>query len=167
MAFLKQFIRYKSWADELFLGAVSSLTEDQLIAPQPIVFGSLIRTLNHSFLMDFVWKSNLLNVPHGLVDRNPECYPTLEELKNQQIEINQWYVDYVDSLKSDQLNQLIRFQFIGGGESELKRSEIITHVVNHATYHRGHAAFMLYDFGISPPTTDLPVYIKNLQKDAN
>jgi uncharacterized damage-inducible protein DinB len=42
----------------------------------------------------------------------------------------------------------------------MSRSDILLHVVNHTTYHRGHAASILYELHISPPTTDLPVFLR-------
>lgn len=34
----------------------------------------------------------------------------------------------------------------------------VLRTLNHATYHRGHIADMMYQPGITPPTTDLPVF---------
>ena len=45
----------------------------------------------------------------------------------------------------------------------MTRAEILLHVVNHSSYHRGHVGDMLYQSGIEPPTTDLPVYLRHLQ----
>ena len=42
----------------------------------------------------------------------------------------------------------------------MSRRDILLHVVNHTTYHRGHAADILYHLNIFPPTTDLPVFLK-------
>ena len=42
----------------------------------------------------------------------------------------------------------------------MRRSDILLHVVNHATYHRGHIAMMMYGMSTSPPTTDLPVFLR-------
>ena len=42
----------------------------------------------------------------------------------------------------------------------MSREDILLHVVNHTTYHRGHIADMLYHLHISPPTTDLPVFLR-------
>ena len=52
--------RYKAWADDVFLSAVASAPPAELTAPRPIVFGSLIRTLHHSYAMDHVWHCHLL-----------------------------------------------------------------------------------------------------------
>jgi uncharacterized damage-inducible protein DinB len=42
----------------------------------------------------------------------------------------------------------------------MSRRDILLHVVNHTTYHRGHAADILYHLKIFPPTTDLPVFLR-------
>lgn len=55
-------LRYKAWADAIFLSVVSALPESALVAPQPIHFGSLIRTLHHSYAMDFVWQCHLYHL---------------------------------------------------------------------------------------------------------
>lgn len=152
--------RYKAWADDVFLSTVSSVPAADLVAPRPIVFGSLIRTLNHSCAMDYVWQCHLLGKPHGLTTRNPEHCPAIEELAASQRSLDEWYVGYADSLTEGQLAEAVEFEFIGGGSGRMARRDIILHVVNHATYHRGHAADMLYHLGIFPPTTDLPVFLR-------
>jgi uncharacterized damage-inducible protein DinB len=152
--------RYKAWADDTFLSVLEKLPESQLIAPRPIFFGSLIRTQNHSYSMDFVWQCHLLGKPHGLATRNPADHPSIQELVAAQREIDTWYVDYADSLSEDQRAEVIEFQFIGGGAGAMSRENILLHVVNHTTYHRGHIADMLYHLDIAPPVTDLPVFLK-------
>lgn len=152
--------RYKAWADDVFLSTVASVPIADLVAPRPIVFGSLIRTLNHSCAMDYVWQCHLLGRPHGLTTRNPEHCPAFEALAASQRNLDEWYVGYADSLTEDELREAVEFEFIGGGSGRMARRDIIMHVVNHATYHRGHAADMLYHLGIFPPTTDLPVFLR-------
>jgi uncharacterized damage-inducible protein DinB len=43
------------------------------------------------------------------------------------------------------------------------RSEMLLHAVNHGTYHRGNVAALLYQIGRTPPTTDLPVYLREIR----
>ena len=152
--------RYKAWADEVFLSVVAGLPESELSAPRPITFGSLIRTLNHSYSMDFVWQCHLLGKPHGLVTRNPVHHPPIQDLVASQRQIDAWFVDYADSLSNDQLGETVEFEFIGGGHGAMSRADILLHVVNHTTYHRGHVADMLYHLNVFPPTTDLPVFLR-------
>lgn len=152
--------RYKAWADERFLSAVSALPAAELVAPQPIVFGSLIRTLHHVCAMDHVWQCHLLGKPHGHTSRNPEQCPGMAKLARTQHDIDSWYIDYADAMTVRQASETIEFEFIGGGRGAMTRSDILLHVVNHTTYHRGHAAEMLYHFGVFPPATDLPVFLR-------
>ena len=163
--FASTLARYKHWADDVFLECVSQLPASELKAPRPIVFSSLIRTLNHSRAMDHVWRCNLLGQPHGFTSRNPELCPEFEELRSSQLELDRWYIRYVRDLTDECLDQVVDFTFIGGGPGRMKRSDILLHVVNHGTYHRGHAADMLYTIGAFPPTTDLPVFLAEVGKD--
>ena len=154
--------RYKAWADALFYECVSELSYEQLMAPQPITFGSLIHTLNHSYLMDFVWKSHLVGTEHGLDTRNPKETQNFQALRHEQELTDNWFTEYAKSLSEEKADEVIDFNFIGGGEGSMTRRDIILHVVNHTTYHRGHAADILYHFNVMPPTTDLPVFIRHL-----
>jgi len=159
---VQKLVHYKQWADHLFLATVETLSEHELLAPRAIFFGSLIRTLNHAYAMDLVWQSHLLGTPHGLTTRNPETHPPMAELAAAQRALNQWYVSYADALSERQLAQRVEFEFIGGGAGVMSRAEILLHVVNHTTYHRGHAADILYQIPVSPPTTDFPVFLREL-----
>lgn len=158
---VRRLARYKAWADEVFLAVVAGLPRVELGAPRPILFGSLIRTLHHSYAMDHVWKSHLLGNPHGLLSRNPEHCPALATLMHAQRDIDAWYVAYVDATPGAALEETVRFEFIGGGAGAMTRGDIVAHVVNHSTYHRGQVAAMLYDLGIVPPATDYPVFLRD------
>ncbi|MEO6798460.1 MAG: DinB family protein [Rhodanobacter sp.] len=157
--------RYKAWADDVFLSAISALPTEALTTPQPIIFGNLIRTLNHVCMMDHVWRCHLLGQPHGLTTRNPEPCPALEELATRQREMDAWYVHYADQMSDIDLAKKVTFDFIGGGSGRMSRLAILLHVVNHGCYHRGHVAGMLYQSGVAPPTTDLPVFLREQSQD--
>jgi uncharacterized damage-inducible protein DinB len=101
--------------------------------------------------MDYVWQSHLLGKPHGLTSRNPEHCPDIEDLATSQRDIDRWYVECADSLSDKDLDGLTEFEFIGGDRGSMIRSDILLHVVNHSTYHRGHAADILYTIDVPPP----------------
>jgi len=160
MNYMQVLTRYKAWADDLFLSVVSDVPVSELKAARPIFFGSLIRTLNHSYAMDYVWQCHLLGKPHGLTSRNPEQCPEMEELASLQRRIDNWYVKYANEITDLELGRIVEFEFIGGGHGCMSCRDILLHVVNHTTYHRGHAADILYHLKIVPPTTDLPVFLR-------
>lgn len=155
--------RYKAWADERLYATLAQLSAAELAASTPIFAGSILRTLNHVYLMDMVWKSHLLGIPHHSTTRNPEAAPPLIELRNAQRDIDAWYIDYARTMTADTCNGAVDFTFIGGGEGSMRREDILLHVVNHTTYHRGHITAMLNQMGVQPQATDLPVFLRDTQ----
>jgi uncharacterized damage-inducible protein DinB len=45
-------------------------------------------------------------------------------------------------------------------------SEIIFHIVNHGTYHRGFVSDMMYQIPLVPPANDLTVYLRDVHRKA-
>src|ERR1700731_2413598 len=133
MNYVQVLTRYKAWADDLFLAVVSGVPVLELTAPRPIVFGSLIRTLNHSYAMDYVWQSHLLGKPHGLTTRNPEKHPEMQDLAAAQREMDNWYVNYADSISDRELAEIVEFEFIGGHRGAIFGRNLFFVVVNHTT----------------------------------
>jgi uncharacterized damage-inducible protein DinB len=159
MGYLQTLMRYKAWANELVFAAAAKLPEAELTVPRKIVFGSMLRTLNHVYAMDEVWRAHLEGRAHGYTTRNPEVCPPLGELRDAQTAMDAWFVRYADSLFRE--DEVVQFRFIGGGAGAMTRRDILLHVANHATYHRGNVAAMMYQAGVAPPTTDLPVFLRS------
>ena len=162
MTSLVNLTRYKSWANQVLYASLSRLSEDELVSERPIVFGSILATLNHVYAMDQVWQANLRGTPHGFSTRNPGALHGFQELHAFQRWIDDWYVKYASGLSLERRlrDQPVEFTFIGGDRGRMTRGDIVVHVVNHTTYHRGHIADILYTIGVQPPTTDLPVFLR-------
>jgi uncharacterized damage-inducible protein DinB len=157
---LTSLTRYKKWANERLFAALALVPEEEMLAARPIVFGSLLRTLNHVRAMDLVWKGHLEGKAHGFTTRNPDPSPSFAEVRRSQEEVDAWFVQYAEQLAPPAAAEVVEFEFIGGGRGALTRAEMILHCVNHGTYHRGNVAQMLYQAGRTPPTTDLPVFLR-------
>ena len=152
--------RYSAWANSLLYLALGELPEDELTKPRQIVFGNLMRTLNHVYSIDLVWRAHLEGKPHGFTTRNPDLHGSFSELRVAQATLDGWYLRHAEEMSDRVGEEFVEFTFIGGGEGAMTRGDILLHVVNHTTYHRGHIADMLYHLHISPPTTDLPVFLR-------
>jgi len=157
---LSTLTRYTAWANRVFFDALAKLPEEELVAQRPILFGSILRTLNHVYAMSWVWRCHLEGVPHDLTTRNPPDAPPFAELREKQAALDAWYIQYAEGMDAARLTEIVDFTFIGGGEGSMSREDILLHVVNHTTYHRGHAAGLMYQIPAMPPTTDLPVFLR-------
>jgi uncharacterized damage-inducible protein DinB len=154
-------MRYGAWADELIFAAVAALPEGEATRERPAVFGNMVHTLNHGYVIDRIWQAHLEGRPHGYTARNTKTYPPLDELWRRQREIDAWYVGYADRLPESAVDEVVRFTFVGGGEGAMTRGEILMHVVNHKTYHRGHVADLMMQVPARAPATDLPVFLRD------
>ena len=153
--------RYAAWANSLLYLTLGELPEEELIKPRQIIFGNLLRTLNHVYTIDLVFQAHLEGRDHGFKTRNPDVRVSLPEVQSAQAALDGWYVRYAEEMSDRLGEEVIEFSFIGGGETSMSRADILLHVVNHTTYHRGHIAAMMQQIPAQPPTTDLPVFLRN------
>lgn len=161
---LQMLMHYTAWANALIYASVAALPDAALVAPTPVFAGSILRTLQHVHLIDAVWKAHLTGRPHPFTTRNPKTSPSLMQLCAAQREVDDWYVRYARTLRIDAAAEVVAFTFIGGGEGAMCRGDILLHVANHTSYHRGHLTAMLYPLGVTPPATDLPVYLSEIAR---
>ena len=103
--------------------------------------------------------SGRLSVTTAEAALNTILYTDLAELWSAQQAIDDWYIKWGDALSEADADKTVRFSLIGGKQGEMRRSEIVLHVVNHTSYHRGFVADMFFQIPARPPLTDLPVFL--------
>ena len=159
---LQTLMRYLQWANQVFYQSCTELPVDELSAKRPMLFDSMLNLLNHVYAMQLVWQAHLLDKPHGFTSRRPLETDVLDfvTLRSQQAELDAWYVYYAGGLSVAQQAESVSFEFIDGGAGVMTRAEILQHVVNHASYHRGHIEGVFYQLEVEPPTTDMPVFLR-------
>ena len=158
---LNTLTRYKAWASERLYQSLDGISDADLAADRNTRLGSILATLNHLYAMDLVWQAHLQGRAHGFSTRRPTLFSELPDLHSAQTAIDQWYIGYATELEPDQESAEIDFEFIDGGHGTISRSEVVLHVVNHATYHRGHITDAMLEIPMRPPVTDLPVFLRD------
>jgi len=151
--------RYRMWADRLTFDAVAALPPGEATKERPTLFKTMVGTLNHNYVIDLIWQAHLEGRDHGFAARNLVLHPELADLWQAQQAVNQWYIDWSDRQSQASLDEAVNFTFIGGEKGSMSRGEMLLHVVNHATYHRGWVAEMFFQVPARNPTTDLPVFL--------
>jgi len=154
--------RYMAWANNRIFDAVAALPEGEATKPRRSVFKNIVHTLNHVYVIDRIFQAHLEGREHGYTARNTPDHPPLEELRRMQGALDDWYVGWSDRLTDRELERELSFSFVGGGAGRMSCAEILMHLVNHTTYHRGYIADMLYQVPANPPTTDLTVFLRDV-----
>lgn len=154
--------RYNAWTNKLMFDAVAALPEGEATKARQTLFRSMVHTLNHNYVIDRIWQAHLEGRDHGYDARNTKDHPPLAELWQQQQAVDDWYVAHYDAMTDAGLGETVCYTLIGGNEGSMTRGEILLHLYNHTTYHRGFVADLFYQVPVRPPTTDLPVYLREV-----
>ncbi|MEO6986121.1 MAG: DinB family protein [Paralcaligenes sp.] len=157
---------YNAWADTLMFSSIKRMPEGEATKNRPTRFKNIIHTINHIYVIDCMFKAHLEGRPHHFTARNTPTDPPLSELCESKNLIDQWFVDYAASLSTTQLEERVSFQFVDGGAGIMSREEMILHIVNHATYHRGIVVDLMYQVPHTPPVTDLTVFLRDIVRVA-
>jgi len=152
--------RYNVWANQQIFDAVAALPDGEATRERPSLFRNMVHTLNHNYVIDRIWQAHLEGREHGFTARNTAEHPPLAELWQAQQGVDDWYVAWSDGLSDRVLEEKVSFTLIGGNPGVMTRGEILLHVVNHTSYHRGFVADLFYQVPSRPPTTDLPVFLR-------
>jgi uncharacterized damage-inducible protein DinB len=165
-ATLRMLAQYKQWANGLTYSQVMALPKGEALKQRQTRFGDMVHTLNHVFVVDDIFRHHLEGRKHSYTSRNTDTTPPVEELWTRVQEMDQWYVDQVDQWSDEDLATVVHFEFVGGGAGSMTREEIVLHVVNHATYHRGFVGDLMYQVPVMPASNDLPVFIRDAYQKA-
>ena len=108
------------------------------------------RLLDHIQVVDEIFRHNLEGRPHGQAAPRSAELPSLEALATQARATADWYADYADALKAEDVDEAISFSFANGESARLTRGEMLLHVATHAAGHRAQVALLLQKNGIEP-----------------
>jgi uncharacterized damage-inducible protein DinB len=153
--------RYNAWANKVIFDAVAALPAGEATKERPTLFKNMVNTLNHLYTVDRIWQAHLEGREHGIPALNTVLHPEFGDLWRAQQAIDAWYIGWGDALSATQADETVRFTLIGGNPGVMRRGDIMLHVVNHTSYHRGFVADMFCQIPVRPPTTDLPVFLRD------
>jgi uncharacterized damage-inducible protein DinB len=151
MTELTELLDFHRWATSKTLDSVAKLSFEQLHRDLGSSFKSVFETLAHSFGADRAWLGRL----QGQSPSRPNLadYPTFEALREAwEVVLEGWIVTVA---KLENPKQMIQYKSYDGAPFSSSLEEIVKHVVNHGTYHRGQVAAMQRMLGGEAVGTDL------------
>jgi uncharacterized damage-inducible protein DinB len=157
--------RYNKWSNEVMFDAVAKLPPGEATKPRTSLFKNMVHTLNHNYVIDRIFQAHLERREHGYTARNTADHPPLDELWRAQREVDDWYIAWSDAMSDTALGERLSFAFVGGGEGAMTRGEMLMHVVNHTSYHRGFVADLFFQVPARPPIMDLTVFLRDVPLD--
>jgi len=149
-------LRYSAWASRKLVEALRTVSDADADKPVGISHNSLRETLAHILWADWLWFTRVVEP----MDKPAQTREVLETIWPELLE--KW-VTWAEHSSDAEVNRLVEYKSILDGQmARTPAWQIVLHVVNHATLHRGQAVGMLRQLGISPPSTDLMNYYREL-----
>src|SRR5258707_8248131 len=140
----RRLARYRMWADQLTFDAVAALPPREAAKERPTLFKTMIGTLNHTYVIDLIWQAHLEGRDHGFKARNLVLHEGLPELWRAQQAIDQWYIDWSERQSAQSVDEIVRFQFIGGERGGMTRGDNLLPRGKQAPHPRGWGAAMFF-----------------------
>jgi uncharacterized damage-inducible protein DinB len=143
---LQSLLAYKAWANSELFALLKTLPPSR--AEQ---LHACIRTLNHIYVVDRIFRAHLSREPRPFDATNTIDTPSLTQLYRDVEETDAWYLKYGAALTESALSEILAFKFTDGDAGRMSREEILLHVVTHGAYHRGNVGQLLKSISVAPP----------------
>lgn len=131
--------QYKAWSEsELF----KILTESPSTFTAPHLAEALWH-LAHINIVDNLFIGRLLGNAMPCSSTTTDEPQNLSDLSLKFSEANNWFVNYTESVTETQLEETLDFVFADGKPGNMKKSEMLSHVLSHGLLHRGMVSGLL------------------------
>lgn len=154
---IRTHVRYSAWASQRLVAAASTLTPEQLTRDFGTSDKSVLGTLAHVHAADRAWFGRIHGTPPA-VFFDPAADLHLEVLQRDWPALLGRWVGWADGLADSSAS--VVYQDLQGRTHSTPLWQIVLHLVNHATHHRGQVAGMLRAMGQPPPPLDLIRYYR-------
>ncbi len=157
---LQTMIDYHYWARDRLVGALEPLTPEQYNRDLGSSFKSIRETATHIYAAEWAWHQRWMgDSPTALlpVDRFADLAALRRAWADHELKMRA----FVDGLGDAGVTRVIEFKLLNGQAGASPVWQMVQHVVNHASYHRGQITTMLRQLGAQPPKSmDMIAYYR-------
>lgn len=168
---LRLMARYGTTLNRRLYDAAETLPADRRHAPQGAFFGSIAGTLNHLMVADSIWL-------HRIADATPEqawsalpreardwlprptalsqtLFDDWARMRVMRERIDALVESWIALLPPAALDAPIAYRSFSSGGARRRLGDLLVHLFNHGTHHRGQVTTLLYQAGVDPGVTDV------------
>jgi uncharacterized damage-inducible protein DinB len=160
--YVRMMAAYNSEMNRRIYAGAASLSDTERRADRGAFWKSIHGTLSHILWGDHMWMSHFdgWEKPTILIKQSAQLVQSFEELRTRRqttdVDIEVWAARLDPSwLDAD----FTWFSQATGREWRGRRGQLVVHLFNHQTHHRGQVHAMLTALGPDPGDTDLPYVI--------
>ncbi len=157
-AYVQRMARYNRWQNDNLYGVADRLPDDDRRRDRGAFFGSVHKTLNHLLWGDTAWMSRFTDVPKPVstIRESTTLFDAWDDLKRGRTAMDAKILAWADTVDPAWLATDYTW-FSAAAQRDVTKPvwQLVTHMFNHQTHHRGQVHAMLTQAGGKPSDTDL------------
>lgn len=152
-------LRFHRWATGQVLEETMALPAPDLMKDLKSSFPSVYDTVVHLYQSDSIWLARFEERPTG-TRADYEAPGCLYDLRTAWMDVLDRLIAFADGLADSGWEREISYKTLAGVPYRTPIWQMILHVVNHGTHHRGQITTMLRQLGATPRNLDLIAYYR-------
>ncbi|MEF3305813.1 DinB family protein [Paenibacillus sp. GYB003] len=148
---------YHAWATQTILGRIKELPPSVLSQEVNSSFPTIAHAFSHMYAVDKMWYLVLTGT--GMPEALQACIPLNASVLNSADEYAKTFDELAEQYRGwfrsqGDLEQTVLLDNPFAGIRQTRLSEMVLHLVNHGTYHRGNVSTMLRQLGYASAMND-------------
>ena len=154
---LARLLEYTRWANHRIVRATATLTLDEFRRDLHSSHGGVRGTLTHMMWAELVWLERWKGLPTPPAIDESEFGDVLA-LKERWSAVETHRAAWFEELPAEAARSLVRYATTEGRKYEAPLWQLVQHVANHASYHRGQVTAFLRQMGAKAVNTDMSTW---------
>lgn len=163
---IQHHLEYNSWATLRLLNAARELTSDQLTHDFGTADKSALGTLVHIFRAERIWLARLQERASATEWSQPED-EQLTTLRTEWPLLQAKWQNWANGLSDPHTERILQYIDLRGNSWAQPVWQVVLHVVNHSTHHRGQVSGFLRALGKTPPPLDFIRFVRDNAENAS
>jgi uncharacterized damage-inducible protein DinB len=156
---------YTVWANHRVMRAAATVTPDDFKRDRGSSFGGVRGTLCHMLGAEWIWLERWKGVsPTRVIDEGE--FEDIIALRDRWTVIEQHRESWFKALRPEALGEVVRYRTLAGADHEQPLWQLVQHVANHSTYHRGQVVLLLRQIGAKTVSSDLVLFDRDREARA-
>jgi uncharacterized damage-inducible protein DinB len=159
--YLKILYDYNFWADHRYFAVAEGLTDEQLHRMQGHSWGDVHAMFVHLLSSEWIWVQRW----HGTSPKghlNKADFPTLASVKERWDRQEAELRAFIEAQTEESLQAVITYNNLSGETFRVPLWQLLVHLANHETHHRGELAAMYALMDVPHPEDEVIQYFLNL-----
>jgi len=147
---VRTLVDYHYWAHRRMLDALEPLSPEQFNRDLGSSFKSIRETVAHMYSAEWAWYQRW----HGSSPTAPpplDLFPDVASIRSQWADLEAKTRAFFDGLDDAAIARVVDYTLLSGAAGSTPIGQMLQHVVNHGSYHRGQVTTMLRQIGAAPP----------------